>query len=237
MQPMTPEEERIYFSKALTWDEDRIAKAEASEKRAWSLARLQWIVLILLTVLALVLALARKVHPFLVTQHANGSVQVTNLLTNPQLTYQEVLNQFFIRKVVAARENYNWSQAQALFDEAQLFNSPEQQKVYKTQSDPGNRQSMTAVYGKRADVAVRESSPPVTTSFDKRTGVSIATYRWQQIVTPKDGTAAPKPVNWISTITYQYVGTPASNAVRAINPLGMQVLDYRKDPDQGGALQ
>ena len=236
MQPITPEEERQYFAKALTWDEDRVIKAEASEKRAWSVARYQWIVIILLVALALVLALARKVYPFLVTQQANGPVQITNLLTDPQLTYQEALNQFFLRKVVAARENFNWTQAQSLFDEAQLFNSPEQQKVYKAQSDPSNPQSMSALYGNRADVTVRENSQPVTTSFDKRTGISIATYRWQQIVTPKDGNPPPKPVNWMSTITFKYVGTSASPAVRAINPLGMQILDYRKDPDQGGAL-
>jgi type IV secretion system protein VirB8 len=237
VQPITPEEERLFFSKALTWDDDRVAKAETSEKRAWAVARLQWIVMMLLLVVVLVLALARKVYPFLVTQHADGTVQVTNLLVDPQLTYQEALNQFFIRKVVAVRENYNWTQAQALFDEAQLFNSPEQQKVYRALSDPGNRQSLSAMYGKRADVTVRENSAPVSTSFDKRSGVAIATYRWRQIVTPKDGTAPQQPVNWVSTVTYQYVGTPASPAVRAVNPLGMQVLDYRKDPDQGGALQ
>jgi type IV secretion system protein VirB8 len=237
MQPITPEEERLYFAKALTWDDDRVLKAEASEKRAWTVARLQWIVMILLVALALVLALSRKVYPFLVTQRADNTVQVTNLLTDPQLTYQEALNQFFLRKATAARENFNLTQAQRLFDESQLFNSPEQQKIYKAQSDPANPQSMSALFGNRAEVTLRENSPPVTTSFDKKTGISIATYRWQQHITPKDGTLAPKPINWMSTITYTYVGTPASPAVRAINPLGMQILDYRKDPDQGGALQ
>ncbi|MFP3709712.1 VirB8/TrbF family protein [Paraburkholderia sp. SIMBA_009] len=237
MQPMTPEEEREYFARARTWDEDRVTKAEASEKRAWTVARWQWIFMLLLVVLCIVLAAARKVYPFLVMQHANDTFEVTDLLSNPQQTYQESLNQYFIRQAVAARENYSYSQAQNLFDTAQLFNSPEQQKVYKAQSDPDNPESPSAKYSNRFDVAAIENSPPVTQDFNKHTGVTIATYRWRQIITPKDGSLPSKPINWISTVTYKYVGTPANGKVRAVNPLGFQIIDYRRDPDQGGALQ
>lgn len=237
MQPMTPEEEREYFARARTWDDDRVAKAEASEARAWTVARWQWIFMLLVIVLCIVLAVARKVYPFLVVQHADGTTETTDLLSNSQQTYQEELNQYFIRQAVAARENWNYSQGQSLYDRAQLFNSPEQQRVYKAQSDPDNPQSKSARYGNRFDVDMQENSPPVTQSFDKHTGISIATYRWRAIVTPKDGSLPARPVNWISTITYKYVGVPANPKVRAVNPLGYQTIDYRVDPDQGGALQ
>ncbi|WP_082709896.1 virB8 family protein [Burkholderia sp. TSV86] len=237
MHHMTPEEEREYFARARTWDEDRVTKAEASEKRAWTVARWQWVVIVLIIVLAIVLAASRKVFPFLIIQHADGTTETTDLLANSQQTYQEALNQYFIRQAVQYRENYNYSQAQTLFNMAQLFNSPEQQKVYKAQSDPDNPESPSAKYSNRFDVTIDENSPPVTQDFNKHTGITIATYRWRQIVTPKDGSLPAKPVNWISTITYKYVGTPANAKVRSINPLGFQVLDYRRDPDQGGALQ
>jgi type IV secretory pathway component VirB8 len=43
--------------------------------------------------------------------------------------------------------------------------------------------------------------------------------------------------NLVSTISFRYDALPAEPSVRKVNPLGFQVVDYRTDIDQGGALK
>ncbi|ODV41520.1 hypothetical protein AWV79_35735 [Cupriavidus sp. UYMMa02A] len=147
------------------------------------------------------------------------------------------MNEYWVRMYVSNRENWNYSQAQSMFDTVQLLNAPEQQKLYQTESDPKNKKSKSVVYGQREDAKVNENSAPVLMDYDAKTGRHIMTYRWKRVVTSKVDNRSPEPTNFVSTVTFRYDGVPSTPAVRKVNPLGFQVVDYRADIDQGGALQ
>lgn len=237
MNLISREEERKYFAEAATFDESELEKAESLVRKLWYALFGSGVVIALVIVLVIVVLSMRDVFPFLITQHKDGTMEVTDLIANPQKTYDDALNEYWVRLYVANRENWNYSQAQALFDTTQLLNTPAQQNAYRNESQPQNAESKSKKYGQNWDVMVRENSPPVRVDYKKETGVHIMTYRWSRVVTSRVDNRPPLTVNLVSTVTFRYDGVPATAAVRKVNPLGFQVVDYRSDIDQGGALK
>jgi len=51
-----------------------------------------------------------------------------------------------------------------------------------------------------------------------------------------DGGAAHSALPWVAVIEYRFSGEPMSAADRFVNPLGFQVLRYRRDPEALSSL-
>lgn len=237
MEVITPEDEQKYFKRSKTFEDERLERAETTNRRLWIANWLQMVLSVVLVIGIVVAVCARQVFPFLAVQYADGRLEVLDLLKDPRKTYEEAMQEFWVRNYVSNRENWNWSQAQGMYDTVQLLNAPAQQQIYQTESAPQNKLSKASTYGQRADVFVRENSPPVMVDYDSTSGRHIMTYRWTKVVMSKVDNSAPITTNMVSTVTFRYDGSPAKPEVRKVNPLGFQVLDYRRDIDQGGAVK
>jgi type IV secretory pathway component VirB8 len=192
MNLITPAQEQKYFERAKTFEDCQLEQAEGLIRKLWyALLGAGTIICLLLAVVFIVLA-TRQVYPFLITQYKDDRLEVTDLISNPKKTYDEVMNEYWVRLYVANRENWNYSQGQSMFDTTQLLNSPAQQTAYRTESDPNNKDSKTKKYGQNADVTLRENSPPVPVDYKKDTGLHIITYRWTRVVTSRVDNRPPE---------------------------------------------
>jgi type IV secretion system protein VirB8 len=232
MMHLTPAEEEKYFEAASTFDEERVTRANKSASIAWKVAG-AGLGIGFLSVAAVVI-MALKFEPFVMLvglDKVTGRVEAIETTLNHTTNQEEQIDLYFLRQYMNYRENWNWTQAQSMFDTTQIFNSPQQQRIYAAESDPHNAQSKAKLFGRKANADWQEESISFV-SRDK--GVFVAAIRWTRAVTPTDGnTASPAPVAYTSTVTFTYSGKPASSSIRKINPLGFQVLDYQRTLDSG----
>jgi type IV secretion system protein VirB8 len=86
-----------------------------------------------------------------------------------------------------------------------------------------NPQSPLVVYPRGTVIEARvKSISPV--------GKDVALVRFDTIRTDASGQAQP-PTPWIAVIGYRYSGEPFALEDRFVNPLGFQVVSYRRDPE------
>ena len=61
---------------------------------------------------------------------------------------------------------------------------------------------------------------------------NTAQVRFEKTVMPlNDAAAKPAPQKLIATIGYQYLNSPQADKDRLVNPLGLQIMHYRVDPE------
>ncbi len=218
-----------YLNETRTWETDKVIQADKSRRMAWRIATLSLILAALSVAAVVMLTPLKRVDPFVIrVDNSTGIVDVVNTLSNARTNYDEAVNKYFIQKYVRAREGYNKEFAEQSYAEVGLLSSPPEQQRYHDFFSPRNPQSPLNLY--RDQVKVRISIKSV--SFINK-DVALVRYIREMDRSPD----RPQLSHWAATVTFRYIGAPMSEADRAINPLGFQVVDYRSDPESLSAVE
>jgi type IV secretion system protein VirB8 len=152
-----------------------------------------------------------------------GYVEALHPLDATRLTADAALTRSFLVQYVIARESFAADTIQSNYRKVGLWSAGEARDQYLSQMRSGNPASPLANLprGASIDVAVRSiSSLNANTAF----------VRFSTVETNPGGQPQVAQ-NWIATIRYQYTDAKMSDADRLINPLGFQVVRYRKDQE------
>lgn len=218
---------QTYYRDGATW-ETAIARRNAfSRAIAWTVTLIMTVIAIG-AVAALVMALPLKSYePYMiVVDRSSGFVEVKRPLAQDPLNPDEAITMFNVVRYVRTRETYDPRALKDNFDLAQLLSTGDAQRELTEIYSPGNPNNLVRLYGANTLVSVTIKSvafPNTRTalvrfSTDERRSTGITTRHWQSLV------------------RFRYTSAPARNEVRFENPLGFQVLEYRRDQETMPAI-
>lgn len=216
------EELKGYLEESRGLERDYIGELVGSRRRAWFVAG-TFGVLAVLGVAAGIAGLSQTAPDPVVLRvdNATGAVDRVTVMREHEVSYGEVVDEYWLNQYVLNRESYDYDTIQLAYDTTALLSSPDvQQQYYKIFAGPNARDLVLSNHA-RIIVSVRSIQP---------NGRGQATVRFTAQQVNRNG-AKEHPEHLIATIGYTYVNAPMSAADRRINPLGFQTTSYRVDPE------
>ena len=137
------------------------------------------------------------------------------------LTQDEAVTTFNVVRYIKARETYDPKALKDNFDLAELLATGEAARDLTEIYSPANPINPVKLYGSNTDVSVNIKS---VTFPNNRTALA------------RFSTDEKSPTNvvrrdWVALVRFRYTTTPMRNAWRFDNPLGFQVVEYRRDQE------
>lgn len=224
MNTMRDERLAEYYEQAESWSVDRQRAADRSRRLAWIVAGVAGaIALVEAFALFALIPLKREVPYTLLVDRQTGYVEALKPLEQGNIAPDSALTRSFLVQYVVARESFDADTIQANYRKAGLMSADEARTGYLALMQSGNPASPLASLPRSSTVDVRIRS---VSSLSADT----AMVRFDTIRTDRGG-QPQLAQNWAAVIRYRYNEADMSAADRLDNPLGFQVVRYRKDPE------
>lgn len=224
MNEMGGEELSRYYSEAESWSIDRQRSNERSRRTAWIAAGVAaFIALVEAFALLALVPLKREVPYTLLVDRQTGYVEALKPLERSRIAADTALTRSFLVQYVIARETLDPGSIQHNYRKVGLMSAGEARERYLAQM-PARLATQRAAGMARAattDVRIRSVS-----SLSGNT----ALVRFDTLEIARSGQVL-EAQSWAAVVTYRYSAARMSAADRLVNPLGFQVVRYRKDPE------
>ena len=217
-----------YLNDAQRWEQDLIARADTSRRRAYWIAG-GFGALAGMALLALVaLQPLKSVQPFVIrVDNATGVTDVVPVYEGKG-EISEVVTRFLLHNYVTTRERYFYAMAEQDYNVVGAYNSPALNSAWMQAWDRGNPDSPLVKY--RDGTTIRTQVQSI--SFIKRADGTQDLAQVRFLTGAKLGGAGAENLqHWIATIQYGYAPPSKDEPLRALNPLGLRILEYRREPE------
>jgi type IV secretion system protein VirB8 len=215
-----------YLTEAKSWETDKVAQLQNSAKKAWLVAVAAGVIAAISVITVAILGPQKTAVPYLVrVDNSTGNMEVVNAIKDGQTSYGDVLNKFNLQWYVRWREGYSRYTIADYYNNVGYMSAPKVQEQYAAYISKTNPDSPLRKYGG----GLGEVVVTIKSITFLREGVALVRFS-KKIINEHGGEA--EPTHWLATIAFMYSGTPQLEAIRAINPLGFQALEYRLDADQ-----
>lgn len=218
------EELEGYYREAETWSADREAQRQRSQRVAWIIAGGASLIAVLEAFALIMLTPLKTVEPYtLMVDRQTGYVQALKPLDQDKLTADAALTRSFLVQYVIARESFDIDALGADYRKVALWSSGEARDGYVNAMQASNPVSPLNSLPRRTTIHTQVRS--VSSLGSDSAMVRFATTR-----TDPGGRAQP-PQLWAAVIKYRFSEASMSAEDRFTNPLGFQVLRYRRDAE------
>ncbi len=215
-----------YYARASAWADDMDALRRRSGRLAWAVAGCALAIVAIQAVgLALMVSTPDRPpesHLLLVDRHTG---QVTDLKDGQpmQLSADEALTQSLLAQYVIARESFDIATIRDQYRKVGLWSAGEARTAYLAAMAPGSPENPFRRMPRTAVLSVRVKS---ISRLDAATAlVRFESTRDDAERTPADGGA------FVAVLRYRFTRAPMALEDRLVNPLGLQVVQYRKDQE------
>ncbi|TCM15081.1 type IV secretion system protein VirB8 [Novosphingobium sp. PhB165] len=224
MNKMSDDDLNRYYSQAESWSVDRSKALAASRRVAWIIAGAATGVAVLEAIaLASLLPLKTVVPYTLLVDRQTGNVQALKPLEQQSITPDDALVRSFLAQYVTARESFEINSLKDDYRKVALWSADEARDRYLASMAASNPESPLATLPRQAlvETEVRSISS---------LGPDTALVRF---VTKRSDPGGQKQdvQNWAVVMKYRFSTASMSAADRLLNPLGFQVLRYRRDAE------
>lgn len=217
-----------YFKEAKSFDDDRMTRLAASERRAWRVALGGVGCVVALCFALAALTPLKTVAPPVVIEvdRSTGAVDVVTTINGVKAVPASELEQkYWLWQYVTARESYVWQDRAAYFERVTLMSEPGEQQRYAKAVEADNPKSPQRLLGRNSIIEVKIKSIALG-----RDG-SSASVRFAR-TTHDLGSLVPDSIqSFIATITFSFVETAMPEGDRLVNPRGFTVRLYRLDEE------
>jgi len=211
-----------YYADGATWERDIARRNRNSRALAWIVAAVMTIVAVgALGTLALLVPLKTYEPYMIVVDKTTGFVEVKRPMAEGPLTQDEAVTTFNVVRYIKARETYDPKALKDNFDLAQLLATGDAARELTEIYSPANPSNPVKIYGTNTVVAVTIKS---VTFPNNRTALA-------RFSTEEKSSTNIITRNWVSLVRFRYTSAPMRNEWRFDNPLGFQVLEYRRDQE------
>ena len=213
-----------YYAEAASWNRDRVQSMRSSQKIAWAIAAGAGLLALLEGAALLALMPLKTVEPYtLMVDRTTGYVQALKPLDKATVTPDSALTQSFLVQYVIGRETFDMASLNANYRKIALFSADAARSTYLSTMQVSNPDSPLIRYPRTTiiDAQVKSVSP---------IGTNAALVRFDTVRTDGNGRAQP-PSPWVAIVRYRYSNAAMTAEDRFVNPLGFQVISYRKDPE------
>lgn len=225
--PLPPEQSGhrslIRHDPALELAEARLNDARRSRRRAWVLT---WVLVVICAAQAAAIAIMlplRDVIPYtILVDRQTGYVEQVRGVQTGELREDEALVHSFLAQYIIQRETFDPADYQDRYDRVALWSTEAARASYLALYQPGSPDSILNSMRQGETISVRVTQIDLLDRGDAR--VRFSTTRRIEGV-------APVETNWQATLSYRFTGAPMRMEDRLINPLGFQVVSYRRDAE------
>jgi len=213
-----------YFESAASWAADAQLEAARSRRLAWTAAGIAAGIACFEAVALAMLAPLKTVQPItLLVDRQTGYVTSLDPNSPRPVAADEALTQAFLAQYVMAREGFDRATVAADYRKVALWSSGSARSDYLGQMPASNPASPFNRFAPGTVIAARVKSV-------SKLGEGVALVRFDTLFQDLNGSRnVSQP--WIATVRYRYVNAPMSVEDRLVNPLGFQVLSYRRDAE------
>lgn len=213
-----------YYREAGSWASDQIEALRKSRRVAWYVAGGAAFIALAEAVALVFLMPLKTVEPYtLLVDRTTGYVEALAPLDPSQITPDRALVQSMLVQYVIARESFDISTLQADYHKVGLWSAEQARTDYASSMRVDSIDSPLALYPRNAVVQTRVKS--VSPMPDGSALVRFETVRRDL------GVSAQAAQAWVAIVRYRFSGEPMSAEDRFLNPLGFQVVQYRRDPE------
>lgn len=224
MTPDTREKLDDYYANAGSWTNERTQSIYASRKVAWIVAMVATAIALLLALaIAFLLPLKTIVPHTLLVDRQTGFVQALDPAQPQKIGADEALTRSFLAQYVIAREGFDIATVQGQFKKVALWSSGNAKSRYVSMMQAGRPESPLTRFPRSAVIDVEIRS--VSQLSEGSALVRFASTRRDP------GASAQQSENWVAVIRYRYSNAPMTVEDRLVNPLGFEVTSYRKDAE------
>ncbi|HYC98009.1 virB8 family protein [Brevundimonas sp.] len=224
MKKTSREALNAYYREAGSWASDKIGALQASRRLAWIVAVAAVSVAVVEALALVILMPLKTVVPYtLLVDRTTGFVQALKPLEPNQITPDRALVQSMLVQYVIARESFDIATLQANYQKVGLWSADKAHEEYLNLMQPSNLDGPLIRYPRSAVVETRVKS---VSRLDEQS--ALVRY---ETVRRDEGAQAEPAQHWVAIVQYRFSGEPMSAEDRFLNPLGFQVVDYRRDPE------
>ncbi len=213
-----------YYEEAGSWASERAAMTRANHRYGWIVAGVLGTVAVLEAIAIVVMMPLKTTEPYtLMVDRQTGYVQALKAVTPEAIAPDTALTRSFLVQYVIAREEFDIDTLKTNYRKVALWSAGEARARYTADMNAGNPASPLTTLPRRALVEVQIRS---ISSLNADTAlVRFATTRTDP------GAQRAEPQLWAAVIKYQFSSAAMSAEDRFTNPLGFQVVRYRRDAE------
>lgn len=217
-----------YLEDAASWDADRAAQAQRSARLAWVIAAAALLAALCAMGAVMMLSPLKRVEPFVIrVDNTTGLVDVVPIYTGTA-GLQESVTRYLLRHYVFVCERFNFATAESDYEECGAFNSAALNQQWARTWAVSNPQSPLNQY---KDGTVVRARVVAITFLPRANGTEdLAQVRYVTTRQTADG-AEEQPTHWVATVQYAYAKPSSDLSARQWNPLGLRILEFRKEPE------
>ena len=215
-----------YLEAAQGWDLDRARSEQRSARRAWWVAGIAVVVAVAAVGAVAALTPLKRVEPFVIrVDSSTGVVDVVPALEGTASEAQAV-TRYLLTQYVTMRERYVAALAEADYDTVGAYHAAAMNQAWAAAWNRNNPDSPLNVHAGGSSVRVQV----LAVSFlSPRSGRDdLAQVRFARLSGEPGG---EREQRYVATLQYAYGPPSKDDRLRALNPLGFKVLEYRREPE------
>ncbi len=211
-----------YYNAGETWAQDTHRSLRASRRVAWIAAGVLAGVAAAQALALAALAPLKTVVPYtILVDRQNGSAELMRGVKLGPLAEDQALTQSFLVQYVLARETFDAADLKYAYKRVLLWSADEARAAYLKSFDRNDPNSTLRQIPQTTVVSTVVRS----VSLLSRTSALV---RFDTQRTDQSGEQGPR-TPMVAVISFHYSGAPMKPNDRYLNPLGFQVLKYRRD--------
>ena len=217
-----------YLAAARSWELDRARRAERSSRIAWIVASSAALIAALSAIAIAGLTPLKQPVPVIIrVDNSTGVVDVVPPYDGTT-NMEQTVTRYLLNAYVTARERYFYGTAESDYELVAAENTPQLNQELLATWDKSNPLSPLNLYKDGTTVRVQIKS----ISFLKLASgkENVAQVRFSKAARV-GGRGEEQHTHWITTIEFSYAKPSTDERVRALNPLGFRVVEYRKEPE------
>jgi type IV secretion system protein VirB8 len=208
---------------ALDLAEEKVHDAERGRRRAWFVT---WAMILICAGQAAAIAIMlplKEVTPYtILVDRQTGYVETVRGLQLGELQEDEALVHSFLAQYVMQRETFDPSDFQDRYERVALWSTETARSSYLALYQAGSPESILD------DMRAGET---LTVTIKQIELVDRSTARVRFTLAHRNQGVASTTSDWQALISYRFSGAPMRMEDRLINPLGFQVVSYRRDAE------
>jgi len=219
---------RGYFAEAASWDVDRRAQGRRTVRLALFVAGSGWMISLALAAALMVLMPLKRIEPFVIrVDNATGIVDVVPVYSGKSAV-PEAITRYLLIHYITVCERFNYATAESDYEECGAFHTAQRNQAWYALWNPTNPASPLNLYKDGTNVRAQV----VSVSFFKRAN-GVGDLAQVRYIKAKRTAGSPHEdtTHWIATLQYAYADPSADPKLRAWNPLGFKIVDFKPEPE------
>jgi type IV secretion system protein VirB8 len=221
-------EAEAYFAEASRWEADRALALTATARRAWIVAAAAIGAALLATAAVAMLTPLKRVEPFVVrVDSSTGIVDVVPGYSGTE-PLPEAVTRHLVTQYVIQRERYIAAIAEADYEQVGAYHNASMNQSWAAAWAKSNPESPLNRFADGAQVHVQVRS--VSFLRQNRDSPELVQVRFA-VGTQHGAAGAEEHAHFVATLQVTYGAPSADVRLRALNPLGFKVLEYRRESE------